>query len=317
MDGRINAFVRTNIRRINRTGRTPGIHKETAMLHSFAIGTPANKPSKFLSDDQLHRQAPSIFAEAAHGSRSDRYAYIPTSKVIEGLRAEGFAPVKVQVARVRDDGRAGFEKHMIRFRQVDTSIVKVGEVLPEVVLVNSHDGSTSYKLSAGLFRLVCSNGLVVPQGELEEVRIKHTGGSRIVHDVIEGSFRVLEQSNLAIEAASRWSQLQLTSGEQTALAVGAHHLRFADAAGNVETPIEPTQLLRTRRNDDRRDDLWTVFNRIQENAIKGGLSGVGRDAEGHRRRVTTREVKGIDGNLNLNKGLWKMAEHLAALKASN
>lgn len=283
-----------------------------SQLHSFVSGTPANRPSVFLTDDQLRAQAPSVFADAAHESRSSRYAYIPTSRVVEGLRSEGFAPVKVQVSRVRDGERKGFEKHMIRFRQLD-SIVKVGEVHPEVVLVNSHDGSTSYKLSAGLFRLICSNGLVVPQGEVDEVRIKHTGAN-IVHDVIEASFRVLGQSTTAIETASRWGQLQLTDGEQTALAIGAHHARFADAAGEIDTPIEPAQLLSARRMDDRKNDLWTVFNRIQENVIKGGLSGVARDADGKKRRVTTREVKGIDGNLNLNKAIWKMAEHLASLK---
>ena len=285
------------------------------MLHSFTIGTSMNREiSNFLSDSDLNRIAPSIFADAAHSSRSSRYAYIPTSRVIEGLRSEGFAPVKVQVARVRDNGRAGFEKHMIRFRQLD-SIVKVGEVHPEVVLVNSHDGSTSYKLAAGLFRLVCSNGLVIPQGDLDEVRIKHTG-SNIIRDVIDGSFKVLEQSKLGLESADRWSQLQLTTGEQTALAIGAHHARFADAAGNVETPIEAAQLLRARRSADNKNDLWTTFNRIQENAIKGGLRGVERSPDGTRRHVTTREVKGIDGNLNLNKAIWKMAEHLAGLKAA-
>ncbi len=285
------------------------------IAHDFRHGVSANRPTQFLSDDQLRIAAPSVFADAAHSSRSSRYSYIPTSLVVEGMRKEGFAPVKVQVSRVRDGERKGFEKHMIRFRQLDQQIVRVGEVLPEVVLVNSHDGSTSYKLSAGLFRLVCSNGLVIPQGELDEIRIKHTGAN-IVQDVIAGSFRVLGQSQLAIEAANRWSQLQLTDGEQTALAIGAHHARFADPAGVVETPIEPAQLLRPRRTDDRKADLWTTFNRIQENVIKGGLHGV-EFRDGKRRKVTTREVKGIDGNLNLNKALWKMAEHLASLKAAN
>lgn len=286
-----------------------------SVLHNFTHGTVANRPTQFLSNDELRAKAPSIFAEQEHASRSDRYSFIPTINVVEGLRNEGFMPVKVQVARVGDTDRKGFEKHMIRFRQHD-SIVKVGDVLPEVVLVNSHDGSTSYKLSAGLFRLVCSNGLVVPSGAMEEVKVRHTG-TNIVHDVIEGSFKVLSQSNEARETAGRWSQLQLTSDEQTALAIGAHHARFADAEGEIKTPIQPAQFLRARREDDRRADLWTTFNRIQENAIKGGLHGVELDTRGRRRRVTTREVKGIDGNLNLNKAIWKMAEHLAGLKTAS
>lgn len=282
------------------------------MLHSFVPGTLANRPNTFLTDDELRIKAPSIFAEAKHSSRSERYSYIPTSVVVDGLRKEGFAPVKVMVSRVRDGDKLGFEKHLIRFRPLD-SISKVGEVHPEVILINSHDGSTSYKLSAGLFRLVCSNGLVIPQGEVDEVRIKHTGRN-IVLEVVEASYKILGQSVTGIETASRWGQLQLTDGEQMALAVGAHHVRFADAHGVIETPIKPEQLLRSRRSYDSKNDLWSTFNRIQENVIKGGLRDIAVNADGRRR---TREVKGIDGYVNLNKAIWKMAEHLAGLKGSN
>ena len=292
-----------------------------SQLHSFTIGTPANRQTAVLSDDDLRRHAPSVFAEQEHESRSSRYAFIPTSKVVAGLRDNGFLPVKVSVQRVRDKGRCGFEKHMIRFRQ-NTDIVKVGDVFPELVLVNSHDGSTSYQLSSGLYRLACSNGLVVSQGELEAVKIKHCGSEReIIRDVVDGSFRVLGQSQKAIETAGRWSQLQLTDGEQAALAIGAHHARFADSEGNIATPIVPAQLLLARRPDDRKADLWTTFNRIQENAIKGGLHGVAVETDDRgrlrRRNVSTREVKGIDGNISLNRAIWAMAEHLAKLKAGN
>jgi hypothetical protein len=277
----------------------------------------ATLPAPFLSNDRLMSLAPSVFATAAHTSRSDRYSYIPTIDVVNGLASEGFHPVQVKVSRVRDDGRKGFEKHMIKFRHVDTLASSADGVVPEVALVNSHDGTTAYKLLAGLFRMLCCNGLIVPEspGSVSEVHIRHTG-ENIVRDVIAGSFGVLGESQRAIETSGRWSQLQLTDGEQTALAIGAHHARFADAEGHLNTPVTPDQLLRARRSDDRKNDLWTTFNRIQENTIKGGLRATATDRTGRRRRITTREVKGIDGNLNLNKALWKMAEHLASLKAS-
>ena len=284
------------------------------MSHIFTAGARQNVATRFLSDDEIRRVAPSVFAEQPHSSRSDRYAYIPTSAVVAGLRAEGFEPVKVTTSRTRDESKRGFEKHMIRFRRSDAGQVVVGDVFPEVVLVNSHDGSTSYNLMAGLFRLACSNGLVVPQEELTQTRIRHTG-ERIVDDVIEGSYRVLGESETAIETAKEWGMIELDPREQQALAIGAHHLRFADAAGNVETPIKADQFLNPRRLDDRKNDLWTVFNRVQENAIKGGLRGIGVGSNGRRRRTTTKEVKGIDGNVNLNKALWKMAEHLAGNRA--
>jgi hypothetical protein len=293
--------------------------RKEVMLHSFTIGTPANRPTSFLDDSALMKVAPSIFAGGKHESRSDRYAYIPTARVVEGLRNQGFAPVKVAASRVRDDSRHGFEKHMIRFRRIQADVVRVGDIFPEVVLVNAHDGTSSYQLSAGLYRLACSNGLVIPSGSAGEVRIKHAGSERkIIDDVIEGSFRVLEQSTQAIDVAGKWQRIDLSKHEQNSLANAAHFIRFADPEGNVETPIKADQLLQARRSVDQRSDLWTTFNRIQENVIRGGLKAITVDPNtGRRRKVSTREVKGIDGNVNLNKALWKLAEALAGIKTAN
>lgn len=266
-----------------------------------------------LTNDQLVTRAPSIFAAQAHESRSARYAYIPTARIVDQLRDNGFMPVMAMQSKVRsDNSRKEFAKHMIRFRHVDYANVSlaVGDVFPEVVMVNSHDGSSSYNLMAGLFRLVCGNGMVIASGTMDAVRIHHTGN--VAQNVIDGSYRVLDDSRKALDVAGRWQQKILSEREQTALAIGAHHLRFADAAGNVETPIQPAQLLRVRRVDDRANDLWSTFNRVQENVIKGGLHAVATAADGKRRRMSTREVKGIDGNVNLNKALWKLAEHLAS-----
>ena len=269
--------------------------------------------SAFLTNERLRALAPAIFAESQHASRSDRYQYIPTTAVLEGMAKEGFLPVKVSAANVREADRKSFGKHMIRFRRIDQAPVTVGGIFPEVVMINSHDGTSSYRLSLGLYRLVCSNGLCVQQGGLEDVRVSHMGRN-VIDDVIEGSYRVISDSATAIETVGQWSQLQLTDGEQTALAIGAHHARFADADGKIETPITPAQLLTARRTDDRKSDLWTTFNRVQENAVKGGLHAYTRDANGRRRRIGTREVKGIDGNVGLNRALWAMAEHLAKIK---
>jgi len=93
-------------------------------------------------------------------------------------------------------------------------------------------------------------------------------------------------------------------------------VRFGDAEGKVDTPIAPAQLLQSRRRDDNGADLWRTFNRIQENAARGGLSAWGHDANGHRRRTTTREVKAIDQDVKLNRALWHLAERMAELKSA-
>ena len=118
-----------------------------------------------ITDDELRAIVPSVFAEAAHESRSERYAYIPTSQILEGLRGEGFEPVAARQTKSRDVGQREFTKHMIRFRfAAGREERQIGDVFPEVVLVNSHNGTSAYHLTAGLFRLVCLNGMVVSDG---------------------------------------------------------------------------------------------------------------------------------------------------------
>ena len=69
-----------------------------------------------LAEDQMRRAAPSIFAEGKHGSRSERYTYIPTIDVLRGLRHEGFEPFMVAQSKSRIEGKTEFTKHMIRMR---------------------------------------------------------------------------------------------------------------------------------------------------------------------------------------------------------
>lgn len=91
-------------------------------------------------------------------------------------------------------------------------------------------------------------------------------------------------------------------------------IRFGDAEGNVETPIQADALLLPRRSEDRSTDLWTTFNVVQENAIRGGLSAWGRDANNQRRRYTSREITGIDQDVKVNRALWLLGERMAQLK---
>ena len=264
-----------------------------------------------LTDDQLRRFVPSVYAEAAHESRSERYAYIPTAAILAGLRKEGFEPVSARQSRTRDASRYDFTKHMIRMRHVSLRDLKVDDTFPEIVLVNSHDGTSAYQIMGGLFRLVCLNGMVVSEGQCETVKVPHKGN--ITDRVIEGSFRVLKQSANALQAAGEWQGIDLNRGEQVAFAEAAHVLRFADAEGNVSTPIQPEQLLTPRRSADAKPDLWHTYNRVQEAVIRGGISAVNPETG---RRTTTKEVKAIDGDVKLNRALFVLSERMAALKAA-
>lgn len=277
----------------------------------------SNQP---LTIEQIGQYAPSALAVRAHESRSDRYAYIPTLDVINGMINAGFQPFKASQSTSRIEGKGEFTKHMIRFRRAGAQLTNVGDSIPEVVLVNSHDGTSAYKLIAGMFRLVCSNGLIVADSTIGSVSVHHKGN--ILDNVIEGSCRIISDSQVAMDRVSQWSNLQLTTGEQSALAEAAHTMRFADSEGKVTTPILPAQLLAPRRHYDSGNDLWKTFNRIQENVIQGGLTARTRssyDELGHfvpSRRVSTREIKGIDQDVRLNRALWQLAEKMAELKTA-
>ncbi|ALS10130.1 DUF945 domain-containing protein [Pseudomonas aeruginosa] len=257
-----------------------------------------------LSDDQIHRVAPSIFAEAPHESRSQRYAYIPTATVLTELRKEGFQPFMVTQTRTRHEDRRDYTKHMIRLRHA-SQINARGEA-NEIILLNSHDGTSSYQMLAGMFRFVCSNGLVCGD-TVADVRVPHKGD--VAGQVIEGAYQVLHGFDRALESRESMQAITLDEGEAEVFARAALSLKYDDP--DKPAPITESQILMPRRFDDRRPDLWSVFNRTQENLTKGGLHG--RSANG--RRQQTRPVQGIDSDIRLNRALWLLADGLRQLKA--
>ena len=270
-----------------------------------------------LTDDQLRSLAPSAFATGKHESRSERYTYIPTSAVIDGLRTNGFEPTFAKQGKSRIEGKAEYTKHLLRFRYQGQAagLRRVGATFPEVVLVNSHDGTSAYHLMAGMFRMVCLNGMVVADREFATIKVPHKGD--VVGQVIEGSYTVLEGSKQALDQADAWAGVSLSRDEQHAMAESAHVLRFGGGEEDEPaTPIKPAQLLTVRRNEDASRDLWTTTNVLQENAIRGGLTAWGRDANNRPRRVTSREVRGIDQDVRLNRALWLLGERMAQIKAA-
>lgn len=254
-----------------------------------------------LSNDVIARYAPSVLATEPHETRGDRYAFIPTVEVLDGLRKEGFQPFEVRQTKCRDVGKREFTRHMVRLRHADTISAR-GET-PEIVLLNSHDGTSSYQLLAGIFRMVCSNGLIA--GDVcNDIRIRHTGN--VIGDVIEGSYRVLENIKLVSDRIDRYRSVELSVDEQVVFARDVEQLRW----GQNSALYTPEQLLCPRRFEDRKNDLWTVFNRTQENLLKGGL--LSRSASGRYNR--TRAVTSVNEDVKLNRGLWTLADRLARVK---
>jgi hypothetical protein len=256
-----------------------------------------------ISNDVIAHYAPSVLAESAHESRGERYSFIPTINVLDGLRAQGFQPFEVRQTRCRDLAKREFTKHLVRLRHPDA--IGSAEEVPELVLVNSHDGTSSYQLLAGFFRMVCSNGLIAGN-VCNDVRIRHSGN--VIDDVIEGSFRVLENVKEIGARIEQYKSIELSRQEATVFANCALRLRWDEG----KAPVSADQVLSANRYQDVKPDLWTTFNRAQENLIKGGLGG--RGATG--RRMTTRAVGGVTENVKLNRALWTLADGLAQLKSN-
>ncbi|RRW62016.1 DUF945 domain-containing protein [Pantoea dispersa] len=249
-----------------------------------------------LTHEELMSHVPSVFGSDKHESRSGRYTYIPTITILESLQGEGFEPFFACQTKVRDQSKREHTKHMLRLRRAGQL---TGHQVPEIILLNSHDGSSSYQMLPGLFRGVCTNGLVCGQS-FGEVRVPHKGN--VVEKVIEGAYEVLGVFDRIEEKRDAMQSLALPAPARHALAHAALKYRF----GEDHQPVTVSQLLTPRRQEDYSDDLWTVYQRVQENLMKGGLSG--RTAQGKSSR--TRAVTGIDGDVKLNRALWVMAENM-------
>ncbi|MEY1569788.1 DUF932 domain-containing protein [Providencia manganoxydans] len=251
-----------------------------------------------LTTEELFRTVPSVFSEEKHNSRSEKYCYIPTITLLDSLQKEGFYPFFACQTRVRDASRRDHTKHMLRLRRHDQI---TGNQVPEIILLNSHDGTSSYQMLPGFFRYVCQNGLVCGD-TCGEVRVPHKGN--VVDKVIEGAYEVLGTFDAIAEKREQMQSLLLPPPAQQVLAQTALTYRF----GEEHQPITEEQVLQPRRFEDKKDDLWTVYQRLQENLIKGGISGL--NAKGKRAR--SRSVNGIDGDIKLNKALWVLTEQMHA-----
>ena len=259
-----------------------------------------NTNSNILSNEDLARKAPSVFAVEKSPRVSDKYKYVPTIEVIDALRGEGWNAVQAVETKVRKEERRGFQKHMVRFRQAgDIDQNTVGDSLPELVLTNSHDGTAAYQLHAGLFRLVCSNGLVIADATFTRIAIRHVGFD--MDELLESSHRIIEEVPQIAATVEQMRSVILNTTQQEEFAEKALLTRYKT---KEDSPIESHKLLLSRRYEDRNNDLWSVFNRIQENVIQGGLRGFTKTNS----RTRTRAIRSINENININKAIWGLAE---------
>jgi hypothetical protein len=265
----------------------------TQATHSSAFQT-------VLTGDVLRARVPAIYAPGAHERTSSSYTFISTERVLDALGSVGFVPVEArQAARAKSPLHA---RHLIRLRR-RCEKVQLRDSIPELLFLNSHDGTSAYQLRVGLFRVLCTNGLVVSMGIFPVWRVMHRGD--VVQDVVCAALRISERFEQLAAAVERMERTMLDAGQRLELAAQALALRFPnDAAG----AMQPSQLLVARRAQDVGNDLWRTFNVLQENILRGGL--VRRSASN--RLTRTRGIRAIREDVRLNSALWEMAIARAA-----
>jgi hypothetical protein len=261
----------------------------------------ANAFDRGLSLEAVRQRAPAVFAETAHVRMSSRYTFLPTERVLSGLMSAGFLPVEARQTHARSASPL-HARHLVRLRRRFETVQLRGS-LPEIVFLNSHDGTSAYQLRMGLFRVVCTNGLIVSRGAFPGYCVSHRGD--IVDEVVAGALKLSERFESLAAQVERMEQRRMFKDEQLRFAERALALRFPDPAASG---MQAGQLLTCRRVEDAGEDLWRVMNRCQEGLLRGGLSH--RSAGG--RLTRTRRITSIKEDVRLNSQLWDLASEVLA-----
>jgi hypothetical protein len=252
-----------------------------------------------VSFDRLQEMAPAVFATTPAITTKARYRFISTAQVVQALMNAGFAPSQAKQTLCRSIKRdPQFAKHMLRFRMEQHHLI-VGDCVPEIILINSHDGTSSYQLRAGLYRLACSNGLIVSIGDFELISVPHRGN--VIEDVVQGALTIASRFSGLTQTIENMRGIDLSADQRDHFAQQALRLRYPRAEQHV--PITIGRVLEAHRAADAGNDVWRVYNILQENLLRGGV--IGQAASG---RVTrTRSITAIRETVRLNEGLWQLA----------
>ena len=261
-----------------------------------------------LTNDQIITLAPAAGSFEPIDGVSARYSFVPTLTAVDLLRDAGWFPIHAEQSAVRAAKREGYQRHLIRFAQ--NGLLFSGERV-DLVLFNSHDRGCAFKLIASVWRQICGNGLMVAS-EFANFSHKHIGFSPDLF--IHSAGEIASAAGTIADQVDDMKAIEMTPDERGVYAQAAHSIIY-DEPENA--PVLPAQLLDERRYDDKGNDLWTTFNVVQENIMRGGLKGTTTGSNGRTRRTTTRPVKALDRNIKLNQALWFLTEKMAELKQAD
>jgi len=260
----------------------------------------------YLTKEEIKNSAPLIFAEApTNPDVSDKYLFVNTETIIDDLEKLGWLPVQAAQRKARKKEGTIFSKHMVAFQNPDIQITSQDgdDAFPRILLTNSHDGMQAFKFSVGIFRLVCSNGLVVADEQFSDFKIKHKGYSfEELRNVVR---QAVEDLPNRVQVMNDMKSRILTATEKRKLAIDAMLIR---AGINTLQYDEETidEILEPKRKEDKGDDLWRVFNVIQEKITQGEFHAALKGAKVRK----VRKIKSFEKDMKVNKDLFKLATSL-------
>jgi hypothetical protein len=254
------------------------------------------KKNQFMTKEEIRQAASSVFTKEKGGKTSEHYKHISTEQIIDDMGALGWGVVDAKQVRARKG--MGYQKHLVVFGNEDIVIEGSDndKVFPRILLTNSHDGKNAFTFTAGLFRLVCENGLVISDQEFGSLKIRHMG-----YDLSELSTvinEIVEKLPLTVECMNKLKNTKLSQEQKEKFALEAIGLRFNPEGKNfeLESILEPT------RKEDEGDDMWSVYNVIQEKLVNGLLNyGVGAKVR------KARKIKNFQQDMKLNQELYELA----------
>ena len=257
--------------------------------------------AKYLTKKNIMSLAPSVFAEKPSSEVSKHYTHIPTERVIDDMELLGWKPIQATEVKARKNSTKGFQKHLITFRNDD--VVINGDdgdtVFPQVLMTNSHDGKNAFQFQAGLFRLICSNGLVIADTQFEAVKMRHMGYN--FEDLQEMIKEMVGKLPLTVESMNKMKATEMGQEAILDFAKAAINTRFSEKEMK-RIKIDYDALIQPVRKEDSGSDLWSVFNVVQEKIITGDFD---YRAGGKERKA--REIKNFKQDMRINKELFNVA----------
>lgn len=247
------------------------------------------------SPELIKSVAPAIFATSPSQKMSDKYTFVPTEQVLEFFEREGW-----EISSVRQTGNGNHSLHEIKFRNGE--LPKVGDTLVEAIIRNSHNGTSAFTMGAGLHRLVCSNGLTVPTAISENFRMRHSHFQ--LDDVKELAEKFSKKLPFIEQSVGRMMSREMTLDEKIDFVQKSSKIRFN--GDKKFTELEIIDILEPNRIEDEGDDLWRVFNVVQEKFIRGGV----RVSNNRGKSPKMRKIDSILAQNKINTQLWELAEEI-------